>query len=101
MKMPKIRDIARSSLLALGGIVLYVPAAIGLIVEDIRRGPDTDDDRWRFVLSGMTQCLGPTAKKAGLWAHMNLRQCSRCCQARRRWTPITARSAGRVMTDRK
>lgn len=67
-------DFARSCLLAAGGVLLYIPAAIGLAVEEIRRRPEPDDDRWRFVLPGISQCLGPTAKKADLWAHMNLVQ---------------------------
>lgn len=69
-----LSDITRSCLLAAGGFVLYVPAAIGLLIEEVRRLPEPDDDRWRFVLLGKSQCLGPTAKKADLWAHMNLAQ---------------------------
>lgn len=70
----KFSDIARSCLLAAGGLVLYVPAAIGLMIEEVRRHEEPDDDRWRFILPGMSQCLGPTARKADLWAHMDLAQ---------------------------
>jgi hypothetical protein len=67
-------DMAQSCLLAAGGVLLYVPVAIGLAVEEIRRKPEYDDDRWRFVLPGVAPCLGPTAKKDDMWAHMNLTQ---------------------------
>ena len=44
------------------------------MIADNRRGPDRDDHGWRFILPGMSQCLGPTALKTDLWAHMNLKQ---------------------------
>lgn len=74
MKQTRFTDIARSCLLAASGVVLYIPAAIGLAIAEIRRRPEADDDRWRFVLPGSDQCLGATARKSDLWAHMNLRQ---------------------------
>ncbi len=64
----------QSAALAACGVILYVPAAIGLAVAELSRRPEPDDDRWRFVLPGMAQCLGPTARKTDLWAHMNLTQ---------------------------
>lgn len=70
----KALDIARSCLLAAGGLILYIPAAVGLMVEEVRRRPQPDDDRWRFVLPDMEQCLSAKAKKTDLWAHMNLHQ---------------------------
>lgn len=63
-----------SAALAASGVILYIPAGIGLAVAELLRRPETDDDRWRFILPGMAQCLGPTARKADLWAHMNLSQ---------------------------
>ncbi len=63
-----------SAALAACGVILYIPAGIGLAVAELKRRPEPDDDRWRFILPGMSQCLGPTARKADLWAHMNLTQ---------------------------
>lgn len=70
----RIRQGLYSTGLALGGIILYVPAAIGLAISEIARRPEADDNRWRFVLPGTEQCLGPTARTTDLWAHMNLMQ---------------------------
>jgi hypothetical protein len=73
-RMMKISDIARFCLLAANGVVLYVPAAVGLLVAEIWRRPEPEDDRWRYVLPSREQCLSTTAKKTDLWAHMNFNQ---------------------------
>ena len=70
----KIGQGIHSAALAACGVILYIPAAIGLVAAELSRRPESDDDRWRFVLPGMAQCLGPTAQKTDLWAHMNLSQ---------------------------
>jgi hypothetical protein len=70
----KIGQGIQSAALAVCGVVLYIPAAIGLAAVEMTRRREPEDDRWRFVLPGMVQCLGPTARKTDLWAHMNLTQ---------------------------
>jgi hypothetical protein len=70
----RIKDSLYSAGLAACGVILYIPAAVGLAVAELARRPEPDDNRWRFVLPGSDQCLSVTAKKNDLWAHMNFAQ---------------------------
>ncbi len=67
--------ILKQILLAAAGVVLYVPAAIGLGIAELLRSRRDDDAAWRFTLPGLdyeTRHLAPTGK-GGLWSHMRLK----------------------------
>ncbi len=76
-KHSSIRNAAWTALVALGGIVLYVPAAIGLIVCEAVRRSEPEDNGWRFSLAQVedAQTIAVTCRReADLWSQMNLRQ---------------------------
>ena len=70
----KATDIAKTVLLAAAGIVLYVPAAIGMGIAELMRRREDEDAAWRFVVPGIDYDrahLAP-AKRGGLWSQMRL-----------------------------
>lgn len=72
----RLGDLAYSAGMAAGGLVLYIPAAIGLMVSELRRkGPQAES---RFVFDGIDDlvCV-PVRKlrgKTDLWAELKLAQ---------------------------
>lgn len=71
----RIKDIAYTAGVAIGGILLYVPAAIGMAVTEIFRKRKADDNRWRFTLMDIdTQPAAVVSAKSDLWSKMNLSQ---------------------------
>ncbi len=71
----KSADVLKSVLLGAAGVVLYIPAAIGMGIRELMRDRKEDDAAWRFVLPGIeydNAHLAPSVKRGGLWSQMRL-----------------------------
>jgi len=76
-RYPTLMQTAGAVLVAIAGVALYVPAAIGLGVTQLLRRRQTDDSGWRFTLAHIeaAQTIAVTPqRKADLWSQMNLKQ---------------------------
>ncbi len=74
---PNFKRLAWTVVVALGGGVLYIPAAIGLGVAALLRRPEPEDDGWRFTLAEIEDARNiavTCGRKTDLWAQMNLGQ---------------------------
>jgi len=72
----RLRDIAYSAGMAVGGVVLYIPAAIGLMATDISRKKSRRETRCEFDGIDDLVCVPVRkhAQKTDLWAQLNLAQ---------------------------
>ena len=77
--MTKLGQAMNTLMLAAAGVVLYVPAAIGLTMRELMRPVEDDDTAWRFVLPGIEQerivqdrLMRASRLRGGLWSQMRL-----------------------------
>ncbi len=72
----RLRDWVYTAGMAAGGVVLYIPAAIGLMVDELRRRRPRAESRCAFDGVDDLVCV-PVAKlhgKTDLWGQLNLAQ---------------------------
>ncbi len=72
----RLRDIAYTAGMAAAGVVLYIPAAIGLIATELTRKPRSGESRFAFDGIDDLVCtpVRKQARKVDLWAELNLTQ---------------------------
>ncbi|WP_443750220.1 hypothetical protein [Asticcacaulis solisilvae] len=71
----KLRDMAYTAGMAAGGVILYIPAAIGLVVTGVMSKRKRAESRYDFDGIDELLCV-PVAKhrKTDLWAQLKLAQ---------------------------